>query len=339
MPKRLPFNENILSSDKIGPPLLPLPASCREENHTLGSPSKDITQFLLKDLSVKRLNRIGEDLWLAGRPMPPRPLNYQLATSRRILVDERIHMHLVWEHSRCMHLKPLPRYLLKPSFWGLHLTCKGACSCVSKQGDDQGYGQEQKTCQEKELYKYGLGFLFSYMALVQYESDFVIAMNHRLLPEDITWEGWFRLSEELLKNGINQKKVNKRYLFGELRLSRLNKIYAFRKGHLLRGYEFTYQTYAELFQDYFTPLTAMTIYIALVLTAMQVGLATDHLSSSPPFQSASYGFTVFSIMGPLIVVLLVAVVGCFQFVDNLMKTWSFKQQQFAHYETLATTEC
>ena len=32
--------------------------------------------------------------------------------------------------------------------------------------------------------------------------------------------------------------------FGELRLSRLNKIFAFRYGNVLRGYQFPYQTYS-----------------------------------------------------------------------------------------------
>lgn len=244
-------------------------------------------------------------------------------------------MHLVWENSRCMHPKPLPRYLLTPKFWELYLTCKEACPCVSKQGNDQ----ERKTCQQKELYEYGLGFLFSYMVLIQYESDFVIAMNHRLLPEKTTWGGWFKLNQQLLENGINQKNVNKRYMFGELRISRLRKIYAFRHGQLLRGYDFPYQTYAEFFQIYFGLLTVATIHIALVLAAMQVGLATNYLSSSPPFQSVSTWFTLYSIMAPLFTISLVAIAGCVQFVNNLMKTRSFKQQQLAHYETLATTEC
>lgn len=177
------------------------------------------------------------------------------------------------------------------------------------------------------------------MALIQYESDFVIAMNHRLLPEQTTWGGWFKLNQQLLENGINQKNVNERYMFGELRLSRLSKIYAFRHGQLLRGYDFPYQTYAEFFQEYFSLLTVATIYIALVLAAIQVGLATNYLSSSPPFQSVSTWFTVYSIMAPPFTISLVAIAGCVQFVNNLMKTRSFKQQQLAHYETLATTEC
>lgn len=335
MPTRPPFNENILRLDDADFPPLPLPASCRDEKNTLRSASEDIHGFLLKDLSVERLNCINEDLWLAGRPMPPRPLNFQLAISRRILVDERVHMHLVWERSRCMHLKPLPRYLLTPKFWELHLTCKEACPCVSKKGD----GQDRKACQQKEPYEYGLGFLFSYMALIQYESDFAIAMNHHLLPKDITWEEWFKMSQQLLENGINQKNVNKRYMFGELKLSRLSKIYAFRRSHLLRGYESPYQTYEEFFQEYFGILAAMTIYIALVLAAMQVGLATNYLGSSPPFQSVSTWFTVYSILVPLLMISSVAFGGCVQFVNNLMKIRSFKQQQLAHYETLVTTEC
>lgn len=328
----LPFNEEILIPDDTDPPLLP--ASFRDENHIFSIPSEDTPNFLLKDLSVKRLNRIGENLWLAGRPMPPRPLNYQLATSRQIVVDERIDMHLVWENSRRIHLKPIPRYLLCPKFWESDLVCTKSCCCVSKQSDHTVL-REWKPCNRKELYKYGLGFLFSYMALIQYESDFVIAMNHHLLPKDVTWKGWFKLTQNLLRNGsVNPKNINTRYLFGELRLSRLNKIYAFCCGNSLRGYQFTYQTYAELFHEYFTPLTVITIYIALVLAAMQVGLATDHLSGSLPFQNASYGFTLFSILGPLIMVLLVAIVGCLQFANNLIVTWRFKKKQLSRYEEL-----
>ncbi|KAI1385836.1 uncharacterized protein F4822DRAFT_414280 [Hypoxylon trugodes] len=46
-------------------------------------------------------------------------------------------------------------------------------------------------------------------------------------------------------------------------------------------------------------MTAGTVFIALVLTAMQVGLATDRLKYDERFQQASYGFTVFAILGPL----------------------------------------
>lgn len=171
------------------------------------------------------------------------------------------------------------------------------------------------------------------MALVQFESDFLIAQNYHLLPNTITWERWLELNQQLLGNDMTSPgHINSRYLFGELRLSRLNKIYAIRHASVLSGYQFTYQTYGDLFYDYLTPLTAATIYVALVLTAMQVGLATDRLGFNPPFQDASYGFTVFAILGPLIGILLIGIIGGLAFVNNLIGSWKFKRQQFALYE-------
>lgn len=322
---QLPFSNNVFISMLDLARLLP--ASARTD-HKLVSPTDEIQKFLKKDLMVNKLNKIDKYLWLAGQPMPPKPLNYQIATSREIVVDERIDMHMVWEHSQRIHLKPLPRYLLDSQFWGSHLVCKGPC-CVSKPGDS--VIQEQACA--RELYKCALGLLSSYMALVQFESDFLIAQNYHLLPNTITWERWLELNQQLLGNDMTSPgHINSRYLFGELRLSRLNKIYAIRHASVLSGYQFTYQTYGDLFYDYLTPLTAATIYVALVLTAMQVGLATDRLGFNPPFQDASYGFTVFAILGPLICILLIGIIGGLAFVNNLIGSWKFKRQQFALYE-------
>ncbi|KAL2840902.1 hypothetical protein BJX68DRAFT_258278 [Aspergillus pseudodeflectus] len=333
MPKEPPFDAAVsISSTSY------TPAAFRDEHYTLCRPMEDLPRFLQKDLSVERLNKIHKYLWLAGRPMPPRPLNYQAATSRGIVPDERIDMHLVWESSRRIHLKPIPRYLLNRQFWDSHLSCAEACTCLFWD-NECARAREELICARGELYKYGLGFLFSYIALIQCESDFRIAQEHHLLPENMKWEEWVALTQQLLENGaINPRNINKRYLFGELRLSRLNKIYAFRYGNVLRGYQFAYQTYGELFGDYLAPLTATTVYAALVLTAMQVGLATTRLSHNLAFQRASYGFTVFSILGPLIAILLLGFVGLSHIISNLVATWRFRQQRFARYELL-TSRC
>lgn len=328
----LPFsNETVTSNHALDPTAALLPASIRTADTTLICPTDEIDNFLKKDLSVDKLNKIDRYLWLAGRPMPPKPLNYQIATSREILVDERIDMHLVWESTGRLHLKPIPRYLLDAQFWEKHLICEGSC-CVAGQRDR--VTRDAKTC-TSQLYKCALGFLSSYIALIHFESDLSIAHTYRLLPHDVTWDKWLRLVQQVLKNGAaNPQNINPRYLYGELRLSQLNKIYAFRHGRVLRGYQFTYQTYGELIRDYLTPLTAATIYVALVLTAMQVGLATNRLSDSLSFQNASYGFTVFAILGPLIAVVIVGIMGVFQFTNNLLGTRRFKLKQFAMYEQL-----
>jgi hypothetical protein len=325
----LPFSKDVFN-DSIPDNARLLPASARTAVHTLADPSEDIQSFLKRDLYVGKLNKIDQYLWLAGLPTPPKPLNYQLATSRQIAVDERIDMHLVWEHSRKIHLKPVPRYLLDPEFWESHLICKGPC-CASADR----IAPKFQAC-SKEIKKCALGFLCTYIALIQFESDYAIAREYKLIPDSITWDMWLKLVHQLLKSDApNPANINSRYLFGELRLSRLNKIYAIRHGSVLSGYQYTYQTYTELFHDYLTPLTAATIYVALVLTAMQVGLATTRLGNSLPFQHVSYGFTVFSILGPLIGILLVAIMGGLAFANNMMASWRFQRQKFALYEQLA----
>ena len=63
--------------------------------------------------------------------------------------------------------------------------------------------------------------------------------------------------------------------------------------------------YGPFFHDHSARMASGTIYIAIVLSAIQVGLATSSLKDNTSFQSISYGFTVFSIMGPIIAVLFI----------------------------------
>lgn len=332
MSPALPFSKETSNSSHASDPASRLlPASFQTPENFLIRPTEDVQSFLKKDLCVDRLNHIHQYLWLAGRPMPPKPLNYQLATSRQLVADQRIDMHLVWEHPQCLHVKPLPRYLLDAEFWVANLmTCEGPC-CAQAQSNH--FAPDSATKCTKDIYKCALGFIYSYIALVRFECDLAIAHDYHLLPKDITWEKWLRLVHQILDNGVtNPSNINPRYLYGELRLSQLNKFYAFRYGSPLKGYQFTYQTYGELFRDYLTPLTAATIYIALVLTAMQVGLATSHLGTNASFQNASWGFTVFAILGPLIGVLLAGIVGIFQFCTNLVVTKRLTERQLALFE-------
>ncbi|KAF6782917.1 ankyrin domain protein [Colletotrichum sojae] len=107
--------------------------------------------------------------------------------------------------------------------------------------------------------------------------------------------------------------------------SRLNKIYFFWTT-LLRGYMSRWNQSGS-FQDNFTWLASSTVYVAVVLTAMQVGLATEVLQNNEAFQSASYGFTVFSILGPLAAARLIMVVFCYMFIDNLIATRRYARER------------
>lgn len=96
-------------------------------------------------------------------------------------------------------------------------------------------------------------------------------------------------------------------------------------GHF-RGYSFRYQTYGELLTANLAPIAAATVYVALVLTAMQVGLATPQLADNDAFQRVSYGFAVFSILAPAGLTLFIVLILVFFFFYNSAATVIFRQK-------------
>jgi hypothetical protein len=79
-----------------------------------------------------------------------------------------------------------------------------------------------------------LGFLFSYAALITHESDSNIAQEKRLLPKEVTWTAWITFMKDFDTENIYDK-IDDRFKYGELRLSRLNKIYRLMRCPLLLG--------------------------------------------------------------------------------------------------------
>lgn len=170
----------------------------------------------------------------------------------------------------------------------------------------------------------GLGFLLTYVALLSHESDFAIAKDKGLLPMEgdlPRWADWRRFVGEILTPTV-YKDVHRRFYYGELRLGRLNAIYLFVK---FGFYMNMWHNYASFLRDQLGWLAATTIYIAVVLTAMQLGLATDQLKGSGPFMAASYGFSVFAIMGPLIAGVFILIALVFVVAIN----WKFQRTKWA----------
>jgi hypothetical protein len=272
-----------------------LPAVVFTKDHFLTSPDFDYERFLDDDLSVERIEDIASHLWLVGRPYPPRPLNLQRVLKRDIVATTDASLHLVWT-SQAMYVKALPRYLVSKTFY------------------------EQRLCLPHP-FRPALGLLFTYMALVPSELDFALAHELHLLPEGYKWIEWKELSHRILDEypkDIIYSHVPRRYIYGELRLSRLDKIYRYRRGDLLRGYSplMGNMRYVDYFAENLTIIAAATVYIAVVLTAMQVGLGTDLLAHDYSFQMACYGFAVFAIISPIIAVGAVVVVFMFMFFAN-----------------------
>ncbi|TRX95397.1 hypothetical protein FHL15_003728 [Xylaria flabelliformis] len=279
-----------------------LPASHRTKQDHIITPQAE-ANFLGEELLVNRLNSVQDWLWLCGRPMPPRPLHYQVVLSREITVTESPELHLLWSNHR-IFLKPMPSWLLDPVFWKSHIL------------------------QDNNLSRCARGFLYSYIALIAYPSDFRLAQEKGLVPSYLTWDGWKCVVNEVLQNH-DMAMVNPRYWYGELRLSRLNKVYRL-KGFVFRGYSKagSHAVYGDLIADNFGILASILGYVVIVLTSLQVGLGVDKLSGNAAFTNFSYGFTVFSIIAPVIAVVGIFLVVLAMFINNWVATKKYEERRF-----------
>jgi hypothetical protein len=338
--QQAPFTHEILSNPSD---LSLLPASYRtgERADDMKAASPDIAACLRQDLDLHRIHRVWKWMWVVGLPMPPRPLHQQLLMSRDIFITEQMDMHLVWTTGR-IFLKPIPRYLLHSAFWKAHLTSIDNCGCFignkdKKQAADNGNARNKKNDAGKcsgGLRKRAFGFLFSYAALLAYESDFCIAKEKKLIPEEVKWDGWQELVKKLLEFDNIYDNIDERFKFGELRLSRLNKIYRLSHPLKMRGYMTHWHQYGGFLQDNFAFIASTTVYIAIVLTAMQVGLATPQLKDNKVFNAVSYGFTVFSILAPLGAGVLIIIAFLILFFCNWFATKNYWKVRAPHVHLL-----
>ncbi|KAI1157725.1 hypothetical protein F5B18DRAFT_643912 [Nemania serpens] len=89
----VPFQENVPTVDRTYQDfaeLMPASSRSKKDFDLTGQQHRDMDvieraeatiEFLGKELCISRLNDIHDHLWLAGRPVSPRPLNYQVASS------------------------------------------------------------------------------------------------------------------------------------------------------------------------------------------------------------------------------------------------------------------
>lgn len=289
-----------------------LPSSFRNSENDILTTRHHVTAFIDNELDVARLAVIHTWLWLAGLPIPPRPLHQQVSLNRHIFITERMDMHLVWTTGR-MYIKPLPRWLLNAAFWDKYLCERG--------------GSTKPDSPRQLHYRRALGFLYSYAALIAYESDFCIARDRCLIPKELTWAQWQAVVNELRLETIHTR-IDKRFHHGELRLGRLTKIYYFMETPG-KGYVRFWNQTSAFFNDNLAWVAGSTVYLAIVLTAMQVGLSNDALMKSDSFQSASYGFTVFAILGPLVVVFGILIAFCCLTIYSIVSTRKFCNEKEA----------
>ncbi|KAI0541033.1 hypothetical protein GGR58DRAFT_74955 [Xylaria digitata] len=280
-----------------------LPAAHRTKKDFIIVPQANV-DFLRDELLVGKINQAQDWLWICGRPMPPRPLHHQVLLSREINITENPELHLLWSSKR-IFIKPLPPWLLDPEFWTSHLL------------------------QDVELAQCARGFLFSYTALLAYKSDFRLAQEKGLVPSSLTWAGWKHVVSEVLQNH-DMTMVNPRYWYGELRLDRLNIVYRLFKGVIFRGYsQVTSQSdYSNFIAENFAVLATVLGYVVLVLSSLQVGLGVDRLHENTAFTEFSYGFTIFSILAPVILASGIFFLVLAMFISNWLATKKYEEKRF-----------
>jgi hypothetical protein len=361
-----------------------LPASYRADTRTILAlppqiPRRCLRAYLRAELSVRRLNDVHGWLWMVGLPIPPRALHVQRLKGREIVVCERTDLHLVWQPRR-IFVKPLPRYLLVPEFWRQHLGAGSHVACPDAGGSSVAKGERSAApaadVEKLELYRCALGFLLSYAALVAHESDFRIAKELGLVPEEVTWVQWVGLVIDILRGQSKHRQrhscperegaiaatgatdprccprsvwpkdqlaplsslVNKRYLYGELRLSRLNLIYRFGRGKLLRGYAGSIGdvdgrgrsvSSSDFVQRHLKSLITLFAYATIVLAAMQVGLATTHARNNRLFHGAAYFFALSAIVAPMLFLVATVVVLMMLMCYYTGSTLAFRRRRFA----------
>lgn len=147
------------------------------------------------------------------------------------------------------------------------------------------------------------------------------------------WADWRRFVAELGTQHI-YKHVDGRFHYGELRLSRLDKLQYLASGMALRAYMPHWNCYGDFFRDQFAWLASTAVYIAVVLAAMQVGLATTHFADNDAFQLAAYSFTMFAILGPLVASGLILAISFSIFLSNWLATLVFRNRRLAYIKSL-----
>lgn len=76
----------------------------------------------------------------------------------------------------------------------------------------------------------------------------MLAKEKYLLPEEVKWADWRRFVAEIGVQDI-YKHVDSRFYFGELRLSRLDKLQYLASGISLRAYMPHWDRYEDFFRD------------------------------------------------------------------------------------------
>ncbi|KAK4131664.1 hypothetical protein BT67DRAFT_427002 [Trichocladium antarcticum] len=217
-------------------------------------------------------------------------LHHQKAHARKIVVDESPGLHLVWYYE-FIFIKPVPAYFYSRAFWT--------------------YIQNA----DEKAYHASLGFMRSYYWLIQYEIDYLDALAQHLIPRKgdgahPTYEEWCAFIEPF--GQVGDKSVSRRFHYGELRLTRINRAAFLFKRKL--AYFHIYPQWGSFLAHFLAPIVTVFAVCSVVLNSMQVTLAAleaDRAAAPgawPRFLDASVWFPVVVMLG-IAVVMVASLVG------------------------------
>jgi hypothetical protein len=233
---------------------------------TFADPTATRTRYK-EEYSQQKLNDIHNHLWSAGSKDNTNALHHQKVLCREVILSERSDLHLVW-FDRIIYIKPLPLSFLNYNFI------------------------DTIVLPDEILYGNVIGFLYSYMMLIQHASDLSLAHELNLISKKVQWSPWRKFRTTFLynisSNRISRTPINKRFKYGELRLARLNYIYRFS----FRGLKYftTHREYTTYLQEYTAAGVTLFAFVTVALTAMQVVVGMDGVSQA--LIETSYRFSV-----------------------------------------------
>jgi hypothetical protein len=176
------------------------------------------------------------------------PLHHQKSHGREVVVNEHPGLHLLWYYDQ-IFIKPIPAYFYTSAFWD-----------VIKQ-------------EQPEVHEAAVGFMRSYYHLIQYGIDYELACEKKLVPKKP--DGHHPSYEEFCDfiapfRDVGDAHVSRRFHYGELRLSRLNKTAMLFCGHL--AYFHIHPQWGSYLSHMLAPIITTFVVITVVLTSMQVTL-------------------------------------------------------------------
>ncbi|KAK1829435.1 hypothetical protein QBC39DRAFT_356560 [Podospora conica] len=211
------------------------------------------------------------------------PLHHQRAHLREIVINENPGLHLVWYYDK-IFVKPIPAYFYTKAFW----------SYIEHADPD--------------VFRAAVGFMRSYNFLIQYEVDFSEACRLRLVPERSggrghpTYEEFCEFVEPFTQT--DDDNVNRRFHYGELRLTRINRAALLFKGHL--AYFHMHPQWGSVMSRILAPVVTVFAIFSVALNSMQVALQALDMTEGGDGERWR-GLVSASLWFPIVLMILIAV--------------------------------